>query len=77
MRGLGEVGPQGVQQRENEANRTVRRRGEEGGDRRGRSGGEKAGQRYGVEMARMAERGATCLQKQGQRLLPVTAPRLP
>ncbi|KAJ1197188.1 hypothetical protein NDU88_001050 [Pleurodeles waltl] len=53
---------------------------EEGGggwDRRGRSGGEKAGKRYGVEVARMAERGATCLQKQGQRLLPVTAPRLP
>ncbi|KAJ1197185.1 hypothetical protein NDU88_001047 [Pleurodeles waltl] len=38
MRGLGEVGPQGVQQRENQANRTVRRRvGPQGTQRRGKS----------------------------------------
>ncbi|KAJ1109230.1 hypothetical protein NDU88_006593 [Pleurodeles waltl] len=66
----GGVGPQETQRQEKRLSGTVRRR--EGTQRQG-----KGGKKYGVEVARMAERGATCLQKQGQRLLPVIALRLP
>ncbi|KAJ1197187.1 hypothetical protein NDU88_001049 [Pleurodeles waltl] len=71
------VGAAGGAAAEKPGKQDVRRRGEAGGAARGRSSREKGGKRYRAEVAQMAERGATCLQKQGQRLLPVTALRLP